>query len=61
VFGCPETIAMCSLLCERLPGQAMDALAVGSPEEWRREVDAPVEKLGKALMIEDALGALRPT
>jgi cysteine desulfurase len=59
VYGCPHTTAVCSLLQQRLPGRPLQALALGVPEEWRKSVDAPVEKLGRLLIIEDALTALR--
>jgi cysteine desulfurase len=59
VYGCPHTAAVCNLLEERLPGRPLQALMPGTPEEWRKYVDAPVEKLGRLLIIEDALTALR--
>jgi cysteine desulfurase len=58
VYGCPHTAAACNLLLQRLPGRRIDALMPGTPEEWRKSVDAPVEKLGRMLIIEDALSAL---
>jgi cysteine desulfurase len=60
VYGCPHTVAACDLLQQRLMGQPATALRPGSPEEWRTTVGAPVEKLGRLLIIEDALTALRP-
>lgn len=60
VYGCPETVAACQLVCSRLVDQPVAGPAVGSPEQWRTIVEAPVEKLGRMLIIEDALGALRP-
>jgi cysteine desulfurase len=59
VYGCPHTVAACNLLEHRLPGRPLHALTPGTPEEWRKSVDAPVEKLGRLLIIEDALTALR--
>jgi cysteine desulfurase len=58
VYGCPHTAAVCNLLQQRLPGQPVEALAPGTPEQWRTTVGAPVEKLGRFLIIEDALAAL---
>jgi cysteine desulfurase len=58
VYGCPHTVAACDLLAQRLPGRPLAALAPGSPEQWRTTVGAPVEKLGRFLIIEDALSAL---
>ena len=60
VYGCPDTVAACELVRARLPGRPAGDLAAGTPENWRVAVDAPVEKLGRMLIIEDALGALRP-
>ncbi|HTQ36372.1 MAG TPA: aminotransferase class V-fold PLP-dependent enzyme [Steroidobacteraceae bacterium] len=59
VYGCPHTAAACALLQRRLVGRPVAALAPGTPEEWRTTVGAPVEKLGRFLIIEDALSALR--
>jgi cysteine desulfurase len=59
-YGCPHTAAACSLLCERLPGHPVGQPDQGTPESWRQSVRAPIEKLGRMLIIEDALNALRP-
>jgi NifU-like protein involved in Fe-S cluster formation len=59
-YGCPHTAAVCSLLAESLPGHRLEALDQGTPESWRQNVHAPIEKLGRMLIIEDALHALRP-
>jgi hypothetical protein len=56
-YGCPHTESVCRALVARLPGQRRDALQPGTPEEWRLAADAPVEKLGRMLIIEDALRA----
>jgi hypothetical protein len=58
-YGCPQVLAACERLVQALPGQPADAPQVGTPEEWRRAVGAPVEKLGRILIIEDALRAAR--
>lgn len=57
-YGCPHVAAACGLLERRLLGQQA-AAPMGTPDEWRRSVDAPVEKLGRFLIIEDALAAAR--
>jgi cysteine desulfurase len=59
-YGCPHTAAACSLLCEQLRGRSLDSIELGTPELWRQAVEAPIEKLGRMLIIEDALNALRP-
>jgi cysteine desulfurase len=60
VYGCPHTVAVCGLLRQRLRGRPVASLAPGTPEEWRTTVGAPVEKLGRFLIIEDALTTLAP-
>jgi cysteine desulfurase len=57
VYGCPHTIAACNHVRQQLPGRGLDALQPGSPEQWRQAVNAPVEKLGRMLIIEDALAS----
>jgi hypothetical protein len=61
VYGCPHTVAACRLLCAQLPGHALEGLPAGTPKEWLREVNGPVEKLGRMLIIEDAIRALQRT
>jgi cysteine desulfurase len=58
VYGCPHVTAACRHVLARIQGQPLAALAAGSPEEWRIAAGAPVEKLGRMLIIEDALAAL---
>ena len=54
-YGCPHVLVACEGLVAALRGLPLDAPQPGSPEDWRRAVDAPVEKLGRILIIEDAL------
>ncbi|MBK9250981.1 MAG: hypothetical protein IPM70_03425 [Proteobacteria bacterium] len=61
VYGCPHTVAACHRIRGLLPGQALEGLQPGTPEEWLRDVNAPVEKLGRMLIIEDAIRALQRT
>lgn len=60
VYGCPETLAACRHLCQGLLGRPITDPRPGTPEQWRQAVSAPVEKLGRMLIIEDAVGALAP-
>ncbi|MDR2215825.1 MAG: cysteine desulfurase [Nevskiaceae bacterium] len=60
VYGCPDTRAACQWVCQHLADQPVAAPDIGKPEQWRTIVGAPVEKLGRMLIIEDAVGALRP-
>ncbi len=59
-YGCPDVAAACSLLCEKLRGHAPGAAPAGTPQQWLETLQAPIEKLGRMLIIEDALHALRP-
>lgn len=68
-YGCPHTLAACSWLTETLVGQDIAAHQSGeppwgAPEGWRLRFDAPTEKLGRLLIVEDALRnvlqAMRP-
>lgn len=54
-FGCPYTIAACSLAAERLVGLEAQALREFAPLSLAPELDLPVEKRGRLLRIEDAL------
>ena len=57
VYGCPQTLSVCQQLAGRLPGLPLAHAEVGSPQQWLETVAAPVEKLGRMLIIEDALRA----
>lgn len=59
-YGCPHTAAVCNLLCEQMRGRTLHFIELGTPDLWRQAVQAPIEKLGRMLIIEDALNALRP-
>jgi hypothetical protein len=54
-WGCPHTLAVCAWIAGQLPGRRRGALAPGRPEEWRARFAVPVEKLGRLLVVEDAL------
>lgn len=57
VYGCPASVALCSVLSERLPGLApADALAL-SGLELAEELGLPAPKRDAALLLEDALRA----
>lgn len=58
VYGCPHTTAASRHVQRKLIGQPLGGISAGTPEEWRKAVAAPVEKLGQMLIIEDALTAL---
>ncbi len=54
-FGCPHSIAACCLVTERLQGQPVQAMLALAPEDLAAELEVPVEKMGRLLVIQDAL------
>jgi hypothetical protein len=56
-YGCPHTVATAAWLAEQLPGRTRGSLVPGEPPEWARTLSVPVEKLGRLLVVEDALQA----
>lgn len=55
VLGCPHTMDTVAWLCGQLPGRAWQGLIPGSPAAWAAARSVPVEKLGRLLIVEDAL------
>jgi NifU-like protein involved in Fe-S cluster formation len=56
-LGCPHTLATASWLALQLAGRKRSAAQPGTPQDWARALVVPVEKLGRLLLIEDALHA----
>lgn len=56
-YGCPHTLATCEWLARRIEGRRVDALALGDPLEWATRLGIPPAKLGRLLVVEDALQA----
>jgi hypothetical protein len=56
-FGCPHTLAVVQWLCEVLEGAPVGSGQPGTPAEWAARFDVPPEKLGRLLIVEDALHA----
>ena len=54
-YGCPHTLAVMGSLTHRLPGRRRVDGPPGTPAIWGEELSVPVEKLGRLLVIEDAL------
>ncbi len=54
-FACPHTVETVAWLCERLRGRSRQDLRAGTPAEWAEARGVPVEKLGRLLVVEDAL------
>ena len=57
VFGCPHSIAAAAWVVNELEGRDVAAIHELDVHELRRKLEAPVEKLGKLLVLEDALRA----
>jgi hypothetical protein len=59
-FGCPHVIAAAGLVAEEGEGGAPEPRLPQSVHSLRERLDAPVEKLGRLFVVEDAwIGALR--
>jgi cysteine desulfurase len=56
-FGCPHTLDVAGWLCQEVRGRTRGALPPGAPKDWAASRSVPVEKLGRLLVIEDALRA----
>ena len=55
--GCPHTLATAAWLSGVLRGGRREEALKGGPQAWARILGVPVEKLGRLLVIEDALNA----
>ena len=56
-YGCPHTLAVADWLTRRLSGRTRAEGLPGTPAQWAEELTVPVEKLGRLLVVEDALRA----
>jgi cysteine desulfurase len=56
-LACPHTVQVAAWLCAELRGRRRSALLPGTPGEWAVARGVPVEKLGRLLVVEDALRA----
>jgi len=56
-YGCPHTLAVTAWLTEQLTGRPRTDLVPGTPAAWLEALNVPVEKLGRLLVVEDALRA----
>jgi cysteine desulfurase len=54
-YGCPHTLAVTAWLTQQLPGRKAGQEPPGTPADWARELAVPTEKLGRLLIVEDAL------
>jgi cysteine desulfurase len=56
-YGCPHTLQVASWLARQLPGRTREQGVPGTPASWAEAASVPVEKLGRLLVVEDALRA----
>jgi cysteine desulfurase len=56
-YGCPHTLAVAAWICEVVEGARIDAGVPETPADWARRFEVPAEKLGRLLIVEDALRA----
>jgi cysteine desulfurase len=54
-YGCPDTLRVTEWLARQLVGLPRGSRPPGSPARWAEELHVPVEKLGRLLVVEDAL------
>lgn len=57
-FGCPHTLAAASYVSACLRGAPIAAASGIDAATLARELDVPAGKMGRLLVVEDALGAL---
>jgi cysteine desulfurase len=60
-YGCPHTLAVSAWLTGQLPGRRLSEVLVDEPAQWARVLSVPIEKLGRLLVVEDALRACTMT
>jgi cysteine desulfurase len=56
-YGCPHTVAVAAWLCEVVEGAPVASALPGQPADWAQRFAVPTEKLGRLLVVEDALRA----
>lgn len=56
-YGCPHTLAISNWIAGELIGRRRAALVPGAPADWAARFEVPAPKLGRLLVIEDALRA----
>ncbi len=60
-WGCPHLLAACALVAERLEGWAPGAAPGVDAATLAVDLDVPADKLGRLLVVEDAVTALAAT
>jgi cysteine desulfurase len=56
-YGCPHTLAVAAWMAKELPGRRRETLQPGTPTDWAKAHSVPIEKLGRLLVVEDAVQA----
>ncbi|HJS22282.1 MAG TPA: iron-sulfur cluster assembly scaffold protein [Steroidobacteraceae bacterium] len=59
-YGCPHTLAAVAWLAEHARDKTLAQLAAEGLEEVVRSLDIPTEKLGRLLIVQDALRDCQP-
>lgn len=57
-WGCPHTLAAAARSCAAIEGLAIEAAGAMPARQLAQELEAPLEKLGRMLVVEDAMHAL---
>jgi hypothetical protein len=57
-WGCPHTLAAAAWTAQALRGRLLDDAAAIDAARLARELDAPAEKMGRLLVVEDAIRSL---
>lgn len=57
-WGCPHVLAASALACSQVRGLAVDAPAAIRARSLAEALEAPVAKVGRLLVVEDAMHAL---
>ena len=56
-YGCPHTIAAADCVAERMIGRPADQAVPVAAQQLADELGLPADKLGRALIVEDAINA----
>jgi cysteine desulfurase len=56
-YGCPHTVSVAAWIAKELPGRRRETLQPGTPADWATAHGVPIEKLGRLLVVEDAVQA----
>ncbi len=54
-LGCPHTLATAAWITRRLVGRPVADLLPDGPRDWARALQVPATRLGRLLLIEDAI------